>query len=71
MPKPVFVRAKDGKHEITVTADNAKRRGLEIVDKPATDPTGKPLPPKPFVSKGTNRKSSAPATPTSDEKKEG
>lgn len=78
MPKPEFVRVKnEGGHEVTITAANAKRRGLEVLDKPATDPVGKPLPPKPRVSKGTRRKSPAPVTPTTepdapaDEKKEG
>ena len=79
MPKPTFVRVKDknSKHEYTV-ATVAVRAHHELIDKPAVDPVGRPLPPKPHVSKGgTRRKSPAPVAPTiepdapADEQKEG
>lgn len=50
---PEFVRVKDrkSKHEMTVTAANAEALGdaVEVLDKPAVDGNGKPLPGKPHT----------------------
>ena len=55
---PEFVRVKDkaSRHEFTIDKINVVD-GLEIIDKPAVDPRGNPLPAKPSVPV----KSSAPA----------
>ena len=76
MPKPEFVRVKHPGGEITVTKANAERHGLEVLDKPAVDSVGQPLPPKPRTSKGGRRKSPAPVASTepavpADNQKEG
>ena len=48
-----FVRVKDKEagHEFTV-ADFAVPVGCDVIDKPAVDQNGDPLPAKPSVSKG-------------------
>lgn len=77
MPKPEFVRVKHPGGEITITKANAKKHGYEVLDKPATDPIGNPLPPKPRTSKGGRTTSPVPVTKTTepaapaDNKKEG
>lgn len=62
MPKVEYVRVKDknSRGEYTV-ASHAVRDHHEVINKDAVDPTGQPLPPKPFVPKGAGKKSSAPA----------
>lgn len=47
---PDFVRVKDkaSRHEFTIDAINVVD-GLEVIDKPAVDPRGNPLPAKPSV----------------------
>ena len=69
MPKPVFVRVKSktSKHEFTI-AEHSVTDAVEVLDKPAIDPTGSPLPPKPHVpNKGARKKSPAPVAPTEPE----
>lgn len=61
LPKPVFVRVKDknSRHEYTV-AEQSLRAHHEVIDKPAVDAVGQPLPAKPFVPhKGAGSKSTA------------
>jgi hypothetical protein len=63
LPKPVFVRVKNktSKHEYTI-AEHSVTDAVELLDKPAVDAVGQPLPPKPFVPhKGAGKKSSAPS----------
>lgn len=60
LPKPEFVRVKDknSRHEYTV-ATHAIREHHEVIDKPAVDAVGQPLPAKPFVPKGAGSRSTA------------
>lgn len=64
MPKPEFVRVSLPGGEVTVTRANAERHGHVVLDKPAVDSIGQPLPPKPRKPLGGRRKSPAPVTPT-------
>lgn len=47
-----LIRVKDKvtKHEYTIDDDEGRRNldGFEVLDKPATDRLGQPLPPKPY-----------------------
>lgn len=61
MPEFVRVKDKNSKHEYTVAVVGL-RAHHEVIDKPAVDSVGKPLPPKPFVPhKGAGKKSTAPS----------
>lgn len=55
---PDFVRVKsDRGHEFTTTDGLASELGLPVVEKPAVDSNGRPLPAKPNVSKRGRGKS--------------
>lgn len=47
---PEFVRVRDADHEITMPAAYAEACGLKPLDKPAVNPTGRPLAAKPIQS---------------------
>ena len=49
---PDYVRVRTDRGEATVRRHAAEADGLTILDKPATHPSGQPLPFKPRVPKG-------------------
>lgn len=48
---PKYVRVREGDWEFSVPEH--RRGGLEVLDKAALAPSGKPLPPKPVTALGT------------------
>lgn len=46
-----LVRVSTDQGEFTTSRAHAKRAGLKVIDRPATDHSGKPLPGKPRTSK--------------------
>lgn len=42
-----YVRVRDTNGEFTTSDINAESLGLEVLEKPAVDPNGRPLPAKP------------------------
>lgn len=61
MPKIEFVRVfvPESNSDVTVPRSMATSRGLKIIDKPAVNRYGKPLPPKPHQPLGTPKSSPA------------
>lgn len=49
MPEYVRVKCQSTKHEMSISAD-ASREGWDVIDKPATQSDGTPLPPKHYVA---------------------
>ena len=49
MPEIEFVRVRDTNGEFTTSRASAEADGLEVLDKPAVDQIGRPLPAKPKV----------------------
>lgn len=49
MPEYVRVKCKSTKHEKSIPAE-ASREGWDVLDKPATNPDGTPLPDKHYVA---------------------
>lgn len=45
-----YVRVRDTNGEFTTSRTNAESLGLEVLDKPAVDQNGRPLPAKPKVN---------------------
>jgi hypothetical protein len=65
-----FVRCEDPStgHQFTLSEKAAKSLGLEILDRPAVDGTGRVLPAKPRTTKGGNP-SPKPKPPAQTEEK--
>lgn len=49
---PEFKRVREGGWEYSIP-EHRVTDGVEVLDKPATHPSGKPLPPKPVTPLGT------------------
>lgn len=67
-----YIRVKDlvTKHEKSIP-DNASRDGYEVIDKPAMQADGQPLPDKPYIDpKSLSKKSPTPGHPQAESDKE-
>ena len=53
MTRLVRVRDPTTRHQFTTTRELAEARGWQIINRPATDRDGYPLPPTPFKPLGT------------------
>lgn len=67
MPNFVRVKLEDGS-EASVPESYAKSRGFAVIEKDATDASGRALPPKSKTSKGRAAKKAAPAKKTAAKK---
>ena len=65
-----FVRISHPLYEASHPAKAAPPEGARIIDRPAVDAQGRPLPTKPRISIGDTAKKAAKPTTTTDKKKD-